>query len=72
MQHPEWTYPSYSRKFDLHGEIPSLSTPFHYVQPAQTTGSFGFGNFGQTQAAGTSGFGGMPSIFGQSTFGQSD
>ncbi|THG11987.1 hypothetical protein TEA_018212 [Camellia sinensis var. sinensis] len=29
---------------------PSLSTPFHSVQPAQTTGSFGFGNFGQTQA----------------------
>ncbi|CAL5327946.1 unnamed protein product [Camellia sinensis] len=50
---------------------PSLSTPFQSVQPAQTTGSFGFGNFGQTQAAGTSGFGGMPSIFGQSTFGQS-
>ncbi|CAL5419533.1 unnamed protein product [Camellia sinensis] len=21
LQHPEWTYPSYSRKFDLHGEI---------------------------------------------------
>ncbi|KAI8011960.1 Nuclear pore complex protein NUP98A [Camellia lanceoleosa] len=36
----------------------SLSTPFQSVQPAQTT-------------AGTSGFGGMPSIFGQSTFGQS-
>lgn len=50
---------------------PSLSTPFQSVQPAQTTGSFGFGNFGQTQTAGTSGFGGMPSIFGQSTFGQS-
>ncbi|XP_057463018.1 nuclear pore complex protein NUP98A-like isoform X2 [Actinidia eriantha] len=40
------------------------------AQPAQTTGSLGFGNFGQTQAAGTSGFGGMSSIFGQNTFGQ--
>lgn len=50
---------------------PSLSTPFQSAQPAQTAGSFGFANFGQTQSAGTSGFGGMPSIFGQSTFGQS-
>ncbi|GFS44551.1 nucleoporin autopeptidase [Actinidia rufa] len=40
------------------------------AQPSQTTGSLGFGNFGQTQAAGTSGFGGMSSIFGQNTFGQ--
>ncbi|XP_057966767.1 nuclear pore complex protein NUP98A isoform X2 [Malania oleifera] len=50
---------------------PSLTTPFQLAQPAQATGAFGFSNFGQTQAAGTSGFGGMPSIFGQNTFGQS-
>ncbi|KAK9275408.1 hypothetical protein L1049_022672 [Liquidambar formosana] len=50
---------------------PSLSTPFQSAQPAQTSGGFGFGNFGQPQAAGSSGFGGMSSIFGQSTFGQS-
>ncbi|GFZ18294.1 nucleoporin autopeptidase [Actinidia rufa] len=49
---------------------PSLSTSFQPAQPSQTTGSLGFGNFGQTQAAGTSGFGGMSSIFGQNTFGQ--
>uniref|UniRef100_A0A5B7B6E7 Nucleoporin autopeptidase n=1 Tax=Davidia involucrata TaxID=16924 RepID=A0A5B7B6E7_DAVIN len=49
---------------------PSLSTPFQPAQPPQTTGAFGFSNFGQTQAAGAGGFGGMPSIFGQSNFGQ--
>ncbi|XP_052210740.1 nuclear pore complex protein NUP98A isoform X2 [Diospyros lotus] len=50
---------------------PSLSTPFQSAQPAQTTGSFGFGSFGQAQAAGASGFGGTPGIFGQAAFGQS-
>lgn len=49
---------------------PSLSTPFQSVQPAQTTGSLGFGNFGQTQQGGAGSFGNMSSIFGQNTFGQ--
>ncbi|GLT64670.1 hypothetical protein SLA2020_371480 [Shorea laevis] len=44
---------------------PTFSSSFQPAQPAQTTGSFGFSNFGQTQPGGTS------SIFGQNTFGQS-
>ncbi|XP_021900313.1 nuclear pore complex protein NUP98A isoform X2 [Carica papaya] len=39
-------------------------------QPAQATSTFGFGNFGQTQAASGSGFGGGLGIFGQSNIGQ--
>lgn len=50
---------------------PSLSTPFQPAQPAQTIGAFGFSNFGQTQAAGASGFGGGSNIFGSNAFGQS-
>ncbi|KAF8402371.1 hypothetical protein HHK36_013326 [Tetracentron sinense] len=49
---------------------PSLSTPFQPPQPAQTAGAFSFSNFGQTQAAGSGGFGGGSSVFGQGTFGQ--
>ncbi|KAM7525984.1 hypothetical protein LguiA_015886 [Lonicera macranthoides] len=49
---------------------PSLSTPFQPAQPSQTMSAFGFSNFGQTQGAGQSGFGGTPSIFGQNNFGQ--
>ncbi|CAK9178036.1 unnamed protein product [Ilex paraguariensis] len=49
---------------------PSISTPYQVAQPSQSTGAFGFSNFGQMQAAGTSGLGGTPSIFGQNTFGQ--
>lgn len=49
---------------------PSLSTPFQSAQPSQATGGFGFSNFGQTPAAGQGGFGGAPSMFGQSNFGQ--
>ncbi|XP_010247732.1 PREDICTED: nuclear pore complex protein NUP98A-like isoform X2 [Nelumbo nucifera] len=55
--------------------MPSTSTPLGFsqttpAQPAQTTGAFSFGNFGQAQTA-SSGFGGVSNIFGQSTFGQS-
>ncbi|XP_038687698.1 nuclear pore complex protein NUP98A-like isoform X2 [Tripterygium wilfordii] len=53
------------------GQItPSISTPFQPAQPPQTTGAFGFSNFGQTQAANTSGFGGTSNLFGQSNLGQ--
>ncbi|CDP12259.1 unnamed protein product [Coffea canephora] len=50
---------------------PSISTPFQVVQPAQSTGAFGFGNFGQTPSAGTSALGVTSNIFGQTAFGQS-
>ncbi|XP_017218528.1 nuclear pore complex protein NUP98A [Daucus carota subsp. sativus] len=49
--------------------MPSQSSPFQLSQPSQNAGAFG--NFGQTQAAGLSGFGGTPGIFGQSSYGQS-
>ncbi|KAI8569950.1 hypothetical protein RHMOL_Rhmol02G0317900 [Rhododendron molle] len=49
---------------------PSLSTPFQSVQPAQTTGSLGFNNFGQTPQGGTGTFGSMSTMFGQNNFGQ--
>ncbi|XP_028805918.1 nuclear pore complex protein NUP98A [Neltuma alba] len=45
---------------------PSISTPFQTGQAAQTSGTFAFSNFGQTQPAG-----GTPSLFGQSNFGPS-
>ncbi|KAJ6832527.1 nuclear pore complex protein NUP98A isoform X2 [Iris pallida] len=45
---------------------PSLSTPF----ASQTSNAFSFNNFGQTQQAPSSGFGGI-STFNQGTFGQS-
>ncbi|KAK1390860.1 Peptidase S59 domain-containing protein [Heracleum sosnowskyi] len=47
--------------------MPSQSSPFQ-LAPSQNTG--GFGNFGQTQAAGLSGFG-TPGNFGQSNYGPS-
>ncbi|XP_015073322.1 nuclear pore complex protein NUP98A isoform X1 [Solanum pennellii] len=43
---------------------PSLSTPFQLTQPSQNS-AFGFNNFGQTQGAAASGFGGTPSLFSQ-------
>ncbi|XP_057423007.1 nuclear pore complex protein NUP98A isoform X2 [Lotus japonicus] len=46
-----------------------ISTPFQPTQAAQTTGTFPFSNFGQTQPAGGSGFGGTPGMFGQNNFG---
>ncbi|KAL2468866.1 Nuclear pore complex protein [Forsythia ovata] len=49
---------------------PTLSTPFQPSQPTQSSGGFGFSNFGQPQTASASVFGGTPSIFGQGTFGQ--
>ncbi|CAA3022457.1 nuclear pore complex NUP98A isoform X1 [Olea europaea subsp. europaea] len=49
----------------------SLSTPFQPSQPTQSSGGFGFSNFGQPQTASASVFGGTPSIFGQGTFGPS-
>ncbi|KAL2458326.1 Nuclear pore complex protein [Forsythia ovata] len=49
---------------------PSLSTPFQPSQPTQSSGGFGFSNFGQPQTASASIFGSTPSIFGQGTFGQ--
>ncbi|KAK2456227.1 Nucleoporin autopeptidase [Trifolium repens] len=49
--------------------VPSLSTPFQTAQPAQSSGTFAFSNFGQTQPAGASSFGGTPGMFGQNNFG---
>ncbi|KAG6688088.1 hypothetical protein I3843_11G106400 [Carya illinoinensis] len=49
---------------------PSFSMPFQPSQPAQTNTTFGLGNFGTTQPAGGSLFGGTPGILGQSNFGQ--
>ncbi|KAI9081241.1 hypothetical protein K1719_036813 [Acacia pycnantha] len=46
---------------------PSLSTPFQTGQAPQNSGTFGFGNFGQTQPAGASNYIGTPSIFGQTS-----
>ncbi|KAI5417226.1 hypothetical protein KIW84_042014 [Lathyrus oleraceus] len=46
-----------------------MSTPFQFAQPAQSSGAFSFSNFGQTQPAGASSFGGTPSMFGQNNFG---
>ncbi|KAJ8544987.1 hypothetical protein K7X08_017570 [Anisodus acutangulus] len=43
----------------------SLSTPFQLILPSQNTPAFGFSNFGPTQGAGASGFGGTPSLFSQ-------
>ncbi|CAK8572221.1 unnamed protein product [Lathyrus sativus] len=48
---------------------PSMSTPFQSAQPAQSSGAFSFSNFGQTQPAGASSFGGTPGMFGQNNFG---
>ncbi|XP_010240839.1 PREDICTED: nuclear pore complex protein NUP98A-like isoform X2 [Nelumbo nucifera] len=62
--------PSTSTPLGFGQTTPLLSTPFQSAQPAQTTGAFSFGSFGQTQTA-SSGFGGASSIFGQGTFGQS-
>ncbi|CAL0299969.1 unnamed protein product [Lupinus luteus] len=42
---------------------PSLSTPFQPAQPAQSSSTFGFSNFGQTQPGST------PGMFGQNNFG---
>ncbi|KAI5417224.1 hypothetical protein KIW84_042012 [Lathyrus oleraceus] len=47
----------------------SMSTPFQFAQPAQSSDAFSFSNFGQTQPAGASSFGGTPSMFGQNNFG---
>ncbi|XP_015574478.1 nuclear pore complex protein NUP98A isoform X1 [Ricinus communis] len=44
------------------------SVPFQLSQPSQP-GALNFSNFGQSQAAGTSGFAGSSSIYGQSMFG---
>ncbi|OVA16590.1 Peptidase S59 [Macleaya cordata] len=46
---------------------------FPAQQPTQTSGTFSFNNFGQTQppAVSSGGFGGASSFFGQGTFGQS-
>ncbi|XP_058084289.1 nuclear pore complex protein NUP98A-like isoform X3 [Magnolia sinica] len=48
---------------------PSLSSAIQLGAPAQSSGAFSFGNFGQTSAA-SSGFGGTSNVFGQGTFGQ--
>ncbi|XP_051120462.1 nuclear pore complex protein NUP98A [Andrographis paniculata] len=49
---------------------PSLSTPFQPAQPAPSSGGFNFSNFGQSQAAPSSGFGGTPGMFTNNAFGQ--
>ncbi|XP_050908261.1 nuclear pore complex protein NUP98A-like [Lathyrus oleraceus] len=48
---------------------PSMSTPFQSAQPTQSSGAFSFSNFGQTQPAGASSFGGTPGMFGRNNFG---
>ncbi|CAJ2628359.1 unnamed protein product [Trifolium pratense] len=48
---------------------PSMSTPFQTAQPAQSSGTFAFSNFGQTQPGGGSSFGGTQGMFGQNNFG---
>ncbi|GMH30222.1 hypothetical protein Nepgr_032065 [Nepenthes gracilis] len=60
---------STSAPFGFGQTTPSLSSPFQANQATQMSNPFSFSNFGQTQSAGTTGFGGGPSIFGQS-FGQ--
>ncbi|KAL1556444.1 nuclear pore complex protein NUP98A-like [Salvia divinorum] len=47
---------------------PSLSTPFQSAQSAPD--GFNFSNFGQSQAAAPSGFGGTPGMFNNTAFGQ--
>ncbi|KAI5428302.1 hypothetical protein KIW84_033333 [Lathyrus oleraceus] len=49
--------------------VSSMSIPFQSAQPAQSSGAFSFSNFGQTQPAGASSFGGTPGMFGQNNFG---
>ncbi|XP_044476542.1 nuclear pore complex protein NUP98A-like isoform X2 [Mangifera indica] len=50
---------------------PSVSMPFQLGQPAQTGGTFGFSNLGQTHAGGnTSNFTGSLGTLGQNNFGQ--
>ncbi|XP_042407914.1 nuclear pore complex protein NUP98A-like isoform X1 [Zingiber officinale] len=49
---------------------PSALTPFQPAPALQTSSTFSFANFGQAQPASSGGFGGMPNIFTQSTFGQ--
>ncbi|KAF3330428.1 nuclear pore complex protein NUP98A isoform X2 [Carex littledalei] len=48
---------------------PTLSTPFQPAAPAQSSGAFSFGNLGQTQSAGSGGFG-FGGNFGQNAYGQ--
>ncbi|KAK0588915.1 hypothetical protein LWI29_007036 [Acer saccharum] len=49
---------------------PSVSMPFQLPQPAQTSGAFGFSNFGPTQTVNMSNFGGTLGTVGQSNLGQ--
>ncbi|WOL15771.1 nuclear pore complex protein [Canna indica] len=50
---------------------PLVQTPFQPAPGAQTSNAFSFSNFGQAQPApGSGGFGSMPNMFGQSTYGQ--
>ncbi|KAK1554780.1 hypothetical protein Q3G72_017288 [Acer saccharum] len=49
---------------------PSVSMPFQLPQPAQTSGAFGFSNFGPTQTVNMSNFGGTLGTVAQSNLGQ--
>ncbi|KAL1222783.1 Nuclear pore complex protein NUP98A [Cardamine amara subsp. amara] len=51
--------------------MPAGMTPFQSAQPGQASNGFGFNNFGQTQAANTTGNAGGLGFFGQGNFGQS-
>ncbi|CAD5312304.1 unnamed protein product [Arabidopsis thaliana] len=51
--------------------MPAGVTPFQSAQPGQASNGFGFNNFGQNQAANTTGNAGGLGIFGQGNFGQS-
>ncbi|GAB2279776.1 hypothetical protein Dimus_014415 [Dionaea muscipula] len=51
--------------FNFPQATPSISAPFQATPPAGTSSAFSFPGFGQTQTAGTSGFGIGSSIFGQ-------
>ncbi|KAK1565436.1 hypothetical protein Q3G72_026470 [Acer saccharum] len=48
----------------------SVPMPFQLPQPAQTSGAFGFSNFGPTQTVNMSNFGGTLGTVGQSNLGQ--
>ncbi|CAE5957094.1 unnamed protein product [Arabidopsis arenosa] len=51
--------------------MPAGVTPFQSAQPGQASNGFGFNNFGQNQAANTTGNAGGLGFFGQGNFGQS-
>ncbi|KAL4202914.1 hypothetical protein AMTRI_Chr02g223650 [Amborella trichopoda] len=64
------TPPMLSKRGGFGQTTPSIFGGVQPSAPAQTSGAFSFGNFGQTQPAASSGFGAVSNTFGQSTLGQ--